>query len=298
MKRRSFIQQSAQVSLALPLLGVMSCEAEHKPNYKMGLQLFTVRDAMEKDPLATLKALKQMGYEDFESYGYDAKNKLYYGFSPKEFKTVLDDLNLSTSSGHYGVNGLMEVSEDELNAYVDSCIEGALELEDSYIVYPSLAQIYHSLEGYQLLVQKLNQIGRRIHEAGLGFAYHNFGGDFVQYGDKMGIDWIIQETNPDWVKLEVDFYWVMHAGVIKPKEFIAKAMHRTPLWHIKDMHKVSRDYTEMGQGSIDYTTMLPSASDSGLEYFYIEQGGNFAVNSMQSVKTSIDYVKSNITIPL
>ena len=44
--------------------------------------------------------------------------------------------------------------------------------------------------------------------------------------------------------------------------------------------------------------MLPSASDSGLEYFYIEQGGNFAVNSMQSVKTSIDYVKSNITIPL
>ena len=116
MKRRSFIQQSAQVSLALPLLGVMSCEAEHKPKYKMGLQLFTVRDAMEKDPIATLKALKAMGYEDFESYGYDAKNKLYYGFSPKEFKTVLDDLSLSTSSGHYGVNGLMEVSEDELNA--------------------------------------------------------------------------------------------------------------------------------------------------------------------------------------
>ena len=84
----------------------------------MGLQLFSVRDAMKLDPLDTLKKLKTMGYEDFETYGYDADRKKYYGFSPMEFKTILNDLELSTSSGHYAINGLMESSDYEIFKYL------------------------------------------------------------------------------------------------------------------------------------------------------------------------------------
>ena len=61
------------------------------------------------------------------------------------------------------------------------------------------------------------------------------------------------------------------------------------MWHIKDMHKVSRDYTELGNGSIDYATYLPDAGASGLRYFYLEQGGNYAVDSMQSAADSARY---------
>ena len=66
------------------------------------------------------------------------------------------------------------------------------------------------------------------------------------------------------------------------------------MWHIKDMDKVTRDYTELGNGSIDYTQILPDPEKSGLKYYYIEQGGNFAVNSMESVATSALFFKKNL----
>jgi len=144
------------------------------------------------------------------------------------------------------------------------------------------------------LVQKLNAIGAQVSAAGLQLAYHNFGYDFNTYGHKTGMDWVLEETDPDLVKIEVDFYWVMHAGVISPKALIEKAPGRFPLWHIKDMDKLSRDYTELGNGSIDYTKVLPNAKTAGLERYYIEQGGNFAQNSMQSVSQSASYFKKHI----
>ena len=66
------------------------------------------------------------------------------------------------------------------------------------------------------------------------------------------------------------------------------------MWHIKDMDKVTRDYTELGNGSIDYLSMLPDPHTSGLVYYYIEQGGNFTVNSMESAATSIAYFKKHL----
>ena len=66
------------------------------------------------------------------------------------------------------------------------------------------------------------------------------------------------------------------------------------MWHVKDMHKVSRDYTELGNGSIDYTVILPAASQAGLQYYYLEQGGNFAKDSMTSVADSVAFFRKNL----
>ena len=110
----------------------------------------------------------------------------------------------------------------------------------------------------------------------------------------MGYDVVLNETQADLVQMEVDFYWVMHAGVLTPKELIEKAPGRFPLWHIKDMDKITRDYTEMGNGSIDYTSLLPDPKRAGLQHYYVEQGGNFAVNSMQSVDQSAQYVQREL----
>jgi sugar phosphate isomerase/epimerase len=66
------------------------------------------------------------------------------------------------------------------------------------------------------------------------------------------------------------------------------------MWHIKDMHKVSRDYTELGNGSIDYGSILPLAERAGMELFFLEQGGNFAVNPMQSIADSARFFKSRL----
>ena len=93
--------------------------------YKMGLQLFTIRDAMDRDPLGSLKEVASIGYEDLETYGYEADQGKYYGFKASEFKQILADLQLTTSSGHYSLFQYLDKPSAEMERYVDQCIEGA-----------------------------------------------------------------------------------------------------------------------------------------------------------------------------
>ena len=104
----------------------------------------------------------------------------------------------------------------------------------------------------------------------------------------------MRETDPKLVKLQIDLYWVMLSSKLSPSELFSKQPGRFVMWHVKDMDKVSRDYTELGNGSIDYSVILPDASRAGMQYYYIEQGSNFAKNPMQSVADSAAYFKKNL----
>lgn len=271
-----------------------SCMSSTSNPGKMGLQLYTVRDAMERNVLGTLKALKAMGYTNFESYGYDANSKTYYGMSPEVFKNELKSLDLNSNSGHYGFADYMWSSKDELIAYTDSCIEGASRLGDEFIVWPIVREEDRTPDGFKRLVEQLSIIGERAFAAGMGFAYHNFGYEFAQYEQFMPYKYIIEQTDPAHVQLEVDFYWVARAVIFTPKEVIELAPGRFPLRHIKDMDKVTQDYTELGNGSIDYENLMPDPARAGLKYHYIEQGGNFAENSMSSVAQSAAYFQKHL----
>ena len=293
MDRRKFLKSSAALGAVSVLpLNLWSCQAG--PKYKLGYQLFSIRDEMEKDPVATLKALKAMGYEDFETYGFDATTNTIYGFDPIDFKAILADLQLTVSSGHYDFNSLLEVPDKELLNYVDASIKAAKTINNSYITWPFIAEQYRNRKGYDLLVEKLSLIGAHVTEAGLGFAFHNHGYEFADLGGITGYDMIAERTNPRHVKFQMDMYWVMHQGLTTPKTLVEKYPRRYVMWHIKDMHKVSRDYTELGNGSIDYHSVLPDPEKSGLEYFYIEQGGNYTVNSLESAGASATYFKDQL----
>jgi sugar phosphate isomerase/epimerase len=89
-------------------------------------------------------------------------------------------------------------------------------------------------------------------------------------------------------------YWLAYDPKKTPAQLIAEQPGRYVMWHIKDMDKVSRDYTELGNGSIDYTTYLPDPKESGLEYFYLEQGGNYTVDSLTSAEVSAEYFKETL----
>lgn len=291
MKRSTFIKLSSAAYLAS--LMPYSCIGSSNPR-KMGLQLYTVRDAMERDVFGTLKALKAMGYSNFETYGYDTVHQTYYGLSPEEFKAMLEALDLSTNSGHYGFADHLWSTKDELLAYTDSCIEGASRLGDEFIVWPIVREEDRNPEGFKQLVEQLSIIGERASTAGMGFAYHNFGYEFAQYDGFMPYKYIIEQTDPKQVQLEVDFYWVARAGIFTPKEVIELAPGRFPLWHIKDMDKVTQDYTELGNGSIDYVNLMPDPVRAGLKHHYIEQGGNFAKDSMSSVAESAAFFQKHL----
>lgn len=293
MDRRDFVKWSG----ALGLLSVVpfSCHAVEDPSsFKMGYQLYSIRDEMGKDPIATLKALQAMGYQDFEHYGFDPDKGTYYGIKTAEFKSILDDLGLTITSGHYPFADLLDRSDDDLFQFTDQCIEGALIMESPYITWPWLNPERHTIEGFKLVASKLNKIGERVTQAGLDFAYHNHGFEFVEMDGISGYEIITQETDPALVKLQLDMYWVMHAGKQTPREIIEEHPGRVVMWHIKDMHKVSRDYTELGNGSIDYANIMPDPRHSGLTYFYIEQGGNYTENSMASADYSARFFKQNL----
>ncbi len=262
--------------------------------FKMGLQLFSINDDMNKDPLGTLQLVKDMGYQDFEIYGFDPAKLTYYGIEAKEFKKSLDDMDLTATSGHYGFSDYLLKPADELERFVDQCIKGAQTLETPYITWPWLAPELRTMENFKLMAGKLNLIGAQIKAAGLGFAYHNHGFEFEEENGQTGYDIILAETDPELVKLQMDLYWVMHSSKLTPKEWIEKQPGRYVMWHIKDMDKVSRDYTELGNGSIDYHKIMPDPAKSGLEYYYIEQGGNFAKSPLESAATSAAYFKKEL----
>ena len=293
MNRRKFIEKSGIIGFAVILPGSY-LSAINNPKYKMGYQLYSIRDEMARDPLNTLKYLKKIGYQDFEVYGFDNDKGMYYGYKSSEFKQILDDLNLSVSSGHYGFSPYLEKSEDELKRFVDQCIIGAQTLNSKYITWPWIAPEQRTIDNFKLMSEKLNVIGEQVTDAGLGFAYHNHGYEFIDQGGENGFNIIINETDSSLVKLQMDMYWVMHSSKYTPKELVQNQPGRYTMWHIKNMDKVTKDYTELGNGSINYLEILPDAKKSGLEYYYLEQGGNFLDNSMKSASDSAIYFKKEL----
>lgn len=293
MNRRSFNTKMSILGAA-SILPLTACSKMKSSNYKLGYQLFSVNQEMNDDPINTLKALKAMGYVDFEIYGFDDQKVTYYGIDAAEFKKQLEDLELSVTSGHYGFSPYLSQTEDELKRFVDQCIKGAKALDTPYITWPWIAPEQRTMDNFKLMSQKLNVIGEQIKAAGLGFAYHNHGFEFEEHDGEIGYDIILQETDPDLVKLQIDMYWVMHSSKLTPKEWIAKQPGRYVMWHIKDMDKVSRDYTELGNGSINYEEIMPDPTESGLEYYYIEQGGNYAHSPMKSAEDSATFFKANL----
>jgi sugar phosphate isomerase/epimerase len=289
MNRRKFIQKSTAAAIATSMLPKMSFEAWHKQPYKMGLQLFTIRDALAKDVLGTLKTVAALGFEDTETYGLDPLTGSYYGYKAADFKVMMDDLRLTTSSGHYDLGLYLSKPQAEMQRYVDQCIEGARALNQRYITWPWMPPELRTMATFKRLPEVLNRIGEQITQSGLGFAYHNHDFEFVDYNGETGYDMILKGTDPNLVKLQLDMYWVVHSSQKSITALIDQDPKRFVMWHIKDMDKVSRDYSELGNGSIDYHKVLSEASQEGLEYYFLEQGGNFARNSMQSIRDSANY---------
>ena len=92
----------------------------------------------------------------------------------------------------------------------------------------------------------------------------------------------------------MDMYWVAHSSAKSPRELVAEQPGRYVMWHIKDMDKKTRDYTELGNGSINYAEIMPDPEKSGLEFFYLEQGGNYTHSPLQSAATSANYFINNL----
>ena len=287
MSRRTFVQHAgalASGAIAFPAF-------QQRARYKMGLQLFTMRAAMARDVEGTLTRVAAMGYEEVETYGFDPGGLRYYGLDARTFGAQLGDRKLTTPSGHYDLNRFMSSSVDDLKRYVDRCVEGAHALGQTYITWPFLDEDSRTIEKFKVAAERLNIAGAQIKKAGLQLAYHNHDFEFVEQNGQIGYDIILGQTDPALVKLQMDLYWIAHGSKLTANEWFRRQPGRFVMWHVKDMHRTSRDYTEVGNGTIDFTRIWPDASLAGLKHFFVEQGGNFTHDPFTSIADSAEYVK-------
>jgi|RhiMethySRZTD1v2_1073278.scaffolds.fasta_scaffold113592_2 sugar phosphate isomerase/epimerase len=294
--RRFFLKHAGSFS-ALAIMAPSALTAGAQEKFKLGLQLYTIRDAMAKDLRAAFKRIVEFGYQEVETYGFNyGNNKYYWGLEPKQAERLLAECGLTTSSGHYDLDKFFgKDQQDELKRYTDECINGATALKQRYIVWPTLAPQYRTIDEFKRLAATLNSIGERIKRGGLQLAYHNFGYDFIDQGGVVPYDIILNETDPALVKMELDLYWFSYGSRSKPLDWFKKQPGRYVMWHIKDMDKRNRElHTTVGDGQIDFKPIFKDYQIAGVKHMFVEQGNNYVPDSMSCVQRSAAYVKKSL----
>lgn len=289
--RRSFLKSTTLLSAGLYM-------APSKFKIKapvIGLQLYTVRDAMAKDPVSTLAKVAAIGYNSVEGATYTGNEK-FYGMSPAEFKKVLKQNGLIIPSSHYRlgeekVNGEMQKGT-MLNDW-NKAVDDAAEVGIKYMVCAYLSDAERgTLDHYKKVADELNIAGERCKKSGIQLCYHNHNFEFVKQGDTYPYD-ILLKSDKNLVKMEIDLYWIKKAGQDAIKLF-HEHPGRFPLWHVKDMDNTpQQNFTEVGSGIINFKEIFKYKSLAGMKYFFVEEdicpGSPF-----DSITKSINYIKKNL----
>ncbi|WP_419803273.1 sugar phosphate isomerase/epimerase family protein [Mucilaginibacter sp.] len=290
--RRSFIKSSAVYSAGL-LMAPSLLNYNHK---YIGLQLYTVRDAMAKDPASTLAKVSKLGYNSVEGATYTGTEK-FYGMDPAEFSRLLKRNGLIMPSSHYRLgdektNGEMPrgtIMQDWGKAVDDAATVGL-----KYMVCAYLSESERGgTDRYKHIAEQFNKAGETCKKAGIQLCYHNHDFEFKQENGKFMYEVLLENTDKNLVKMEMDLYWVNKAGQ-DPIVLINANPGRFPLWHIKDMDKTpEHGFTEVGNGSIDFKKIFKYADKAGLKYFFVEQDKTPG-DPFNSISQSIAYIKKNL----
>ncbi len=283
MERRIFIQTIGLGAVGLYANGLLAFSKQTQP---LGVQLYSIRDAIDKNPEAALEKLAGLGYKNLEIYGYDGK---FFGKTLREFQTILDNTGLKVISSHHitgiGFEGKRTMSKDWAYAVEDMHDIGA-----KYMVCAFLFQNERTPEIYQSLPKLFEKSAETALQANIRFAYHNHDFEFEPFGNSTYYDFLLQNTSPDLVQMELDLYWISKAG-LDPLSYFDKYPGRFALWHVKDMEAGTKDFCEVGSGTIDFDRLFAAKEKAGLQHWFIEQDKSKG-DIFDSLKMSRDYVKA------
>jgi sugar phosphate isomerase/epimerase len=291
--RRSFLKSTSLYTAGILAAPSFSSFGEYaKP--AIGLQLYTVRDAMATDPAATLARVAQIGYNSIEAATYTNTEK-FYGMDPKEFKALLKKNGLVIRSCHYRLGEDTKGAEKGtlLNDW-DRAVEDAAALGLKYMVCAWLSPAERQgLDHYKSMAGQFNTAAEKCKAAGIQFCYHNHDFEFDAQNGKYPYDVLLENTDPKLVKMEMDLYWVTKAGQ-DPVKLFEQHPGRFPLWHLKDMdNTAAHSFTEVGNGVVDFKKIFQHKDTAGFQYFFVEQD-KCPGDPFNSITTSINYIKKNL----
>ncbi len=286
MDRRYFVKQGLTLAAATPLLSTMDFEAKKKRH--IGIQIYTIRDLLQKDATGSIKAIAAAGYKEIELAGYNARK--FYGLSAMEMKNLAKGLGLSIPSSHVAINLVDYFKEKALPAEYLGAIDDAAMMGQTFIIQPFLPpQFRNDKDNAMRLAEMFNKAGEAAKSRGLQFGYHNHAFEFDPIGDTNMMNIFLKETDAKLVKLELDLYWVVFANV-DPIALIKNNPGRFGLYHIKDMAKSEkRESIEIGDGIIDFNKIFKETKGLGASYFLVEQEA-YRTTSLDAIKTNFNRI--------
>jgi sugar phosphate isomerase/epimerase len=268
MKRRDFVKTAGTFGV-LAFLKPASF-FEEKAGAPIGIQLWSVRDAMYKDPKGTLTAIAGQGYQFVESFGF--KDGGYFGLPVAEYKAVLKGLGLKTPSGHHMLElKCFDKKTGLLNDDFKRNVEAANTLGQKYFVLPYMIESERNLESCKVFKDMFQAAGTYCKKHGLKFAYHNHAFEFdIKFGDQTMYQYLLDNTDPKLVKFEMDMGWTARAGQ-NPVDWFKKYPGRFHLSHMKDMVGTTEDTsTIIGNGIVDFTSIVEHKKLAGMRHWIIE----------------------------
>ena len=282
----------AGVSMMLAACTSQPQATEMTPQKKdIGLQLYSIRQLIgnaEKfaaNQEQVLADLAKQGYTAVETANY-GDGKLY-GLTPEDFKACMEKAGLKALSTHT-TRGLSAeelkagVASEETMKWWDECIAAHKAAGMEYVVTPS-QPTPETLKDLQVWCDYHNAIGKKCAEVGLKYGYHNHSFEFNKIEDKVMIDYMIENTDPQYVFFEMDVYWTV-MGKSSPVEYFKKYPGRFKLLHIKD-HK------EIGQsGMVGFDAIFRNAEIAGVEHIIVEAEAYESADMMEGVAKCADYL--------
>ena len=299
--RRAFIKTSAVGALGLMAVSPFGCASgggNNRKSFGVGLQLYSVRDAIAADLPGSLKKIADMGYKYVELASYaDGK---FYGHAPAEFRKIVDDLGMEIISSHTNVESA-GVSLDNSKAMADA----HAELGIKYCVQPWIEEENRNIEAYKKMVGELNEVGLIMKDVGIQMGYHNHNFEFDTIdGIVPYYDLFMPEMDPDLITMEIDLYWVTKAGQ-DPVEMFNKYPGRFQLFHLKDMSTkqdaayfdvVKDDISPVGEGVIDFKRILAAKETAGMKHLFVEDDNQGNGKPFEGIETSINNVTGKILV--
>ena len=307
--RRDFLKVSAAGALGAFVISQNSCKSGAKPapvaetvdlkTFGLGLQLYTIRDAMGIDVAGSLKRVSDTGYKYLELAGYaDGK---FYKMEPADFKKLVSDLGMEILSSHTQVEAQGITLEN-----AKKMAEDHAKLGVKYCIQPWVVEeARKSVASFQKMAEDWNKVGGIMKEHGIMFGYHNHNFEFNTVEGKIPyFDIFLAELDKDLVTMELDLFWAKKAGQ-NPVELINKYPGRFQLFHMKDMYTNEapfftttdvKDFAPVGEGVINFKEILAVKETAGLKYMIVEQDQSRDGDPFGDIKKSITNLTTKILV--
>ena len=281
--RRTFLGQMAMSTL-IPTVG----RAAEQRIDRLGLQLYTVRTAMEKDFEGTLAKVAAAGYQEVEFAGY-------FDQDPKKVRAILDRHKLSAPSAH--------IDYPTVETKLDQALAAARVIGHQFLVNPWIdEEMRKQPDIWQRVAATFNRAGETCRKAGIQFAYHNHHFEFVPVNGVVPFDLLLKECDPNLVKMELDLCWITVARK-DPLTYFERYPGRFPLVHVKGLKKIPEgqapvpfdqaipNITDVGLNDVvDWKRIFAKSSQAGIRHYFVEH--DQPPTPFESIQTSATYLHS------